>query len=59
MVGIGILKKSMDNVVELFDWSTLELNELRHLVARGQQQSDMKKSTDIYAICLKWHMHWK
>ena len=43
MVGIIMLMKDMESVVELADCSAVELNELRRLVASGQRQSDEEK----------------
>ena len=37
MVGIGILRKDMDSVVELFDWSIAYLSKLHYLVPSGQR----------------------
>ena len=38
------VKKDIDSVVENFDWSAVELHELRILAASGQHQSDKDKN---------------
>ena len=38
-----MLKKDMDSVIDLFDWSAVELNKIRKLAASTQRQSDEEK----------------
>ena len=49
-----MLKKNMDNVVGLFDWSAVKLNELRNFAASGQLQSNVDKNCRY--VCYMFEM---
>ena len=50
-----MLRKDIGSVVNLFDWSPVELHGLYNSAASGQHQRD---KADIYVICLKWYTYW-
>ena len=45
MVDIGMIRKDIDSVVDMFDWLPVESYELCNLSISGQRQSEKKIQT--------------
>ena len=52
-----LLRDELTGVIDLFNWSPIECDELKNLQSAITRNTLPEKSTNMYAICLSVHMH--